>query len=156
MCGAAWRRRRERRRRDRTGAEAGRMLRCVWMRLSTAQMRRAGGTWRRRVGTGVAQEVWLRVRVRVRAAERGRKPRMLRCVWQRLSTTQVRRRWHVEAWRRDRSGAGSVVRGRRQRGGGSQARGSLSDLCVFVGCSEFWQRGPSPSWDAVTSLRVRP
>ena len=65
----------------------------------------------------------------------------------------MRRRRHVEAWRRDRRGAGGVVRGPGQRGGGSQARGSLSDLCVFVGCSEFWQRGPSPSWDAVTSLR---
>ena len=63
--------------------------------------------------------------------------RMLRCVWVRLSTTHVRRRRHVEAWRRDRRGAGGVVRGPGQRGGGSQARGSLSDLCVFVGCSEF-------------------
>ena len=42
----------------------------------------------------------------------------------RLSTTQVRRRRHVEARRRDRRAAGSVVRGRRQRGGGSQAHGA--------------------------------
>ena len=83
---------------------------------------------------------------------------MLRCVWVRLSTTQVRRRRHVEvrrrrhveAWRRHRRGAGSVAQGRGQRGGGSQARGSLSDLCVFVGCSQFCSEGPSPSWHAMT------
>ena len=96
VCGAAWGRRRERRRRERTGAEAGRMLRCAWVRLST---------------------------------------------------TQVRRRRHVEAWRRHSRGAGSVGgAGRGQRGGGSQRRGSLlSDLCVFVGCSESGSEGPSPS-----------
>ena len=41
-----------------------------------------------------------------RGAEAGR---MLRCERVRLSTTQVRRRRHVEAWRRHRRGAGSVV-----------------------------------------------
>ena len=86
--GAAWGRRRERRRRERTGVEAGKMLRCVRVRLST---------------------------------------------------TQVRSRRLMEAWCRDRRDAGSVVQGPGQRGGGSQARGSLSDLCVFVGCSEFWR-----------------
>ena len=55
------------------------------------------------------------------------------CVWVRLSTTQMRRRRHMKASRRDRRGAGSVVQGPGRRGGGGQARGSLSDLCVFVG-----------------------
>ena len=35
--------------------------------------------------------------------------RMLRCAWVRLSTTQVRSRRLMEAWRRHRRGAGSVV-----------------------------------------------
>ena len=38
--------------------EAGRMLRCVWVRLSTTQMRRAGDSWRR----GAETEAWCRQR----------------------------------------------------------------------------------------------
>ena len=36
---------------------------------------------------------------------------------------------------RDMGWCCGVVQGRGQGGGGSQARGSLFDLCVFVGCS---------------------
>ena len=69
LCGwsGMWRRRRERRRRERTGAEAGRMLRCVWVRLSTTQLRRRRGTWR-----GVAQrQAWCRQRGAGAAGQRG-------------------------------------------------------------------------------------
>ena len=55
-------RRRERRRRERTGAEAGRMLRCAWVRLSTTQVRsrRLMEAWRRHrrgAGSVVQQQV---------------------------------------------------------------------------------------------------
>ena len=120
-------------RREREDGGRGRgMLRCVWMRLSTGQMRRAGGTWRRRVETGVAQEVWLRVRVRVRAAERGRKPRMLRCVWREAihdaGAAQAARGGAAQrqACCRQRR-AGAAAAGRRQPG----PRGSLCPTCVF-------------------------
>ena len=52
--GAAWRRRRGRRRRERTGAEAGRMLRGAWVRLFH-DAGAAQGTWRRGADTVVVQ-----------------------------------------------------------------------------------------------------
>ena len=91
--------------------EAGRMLRCVWVRLSTTQMRRAGDSWRRGAETGVVQAAWcmrcglgfglgfgLQKEDGGSGAEAGR---MLRCVWMRLSTMHVRRRRHMGASRRD-------------------------------------------------------
>ena len=75
---------------------------------------------------------------------------MLRCVWVRLSTTQVRRMRLMEAWRRDRRGAGGVGgAGRWQRG--EAARPGLADRPVGFqwGFSGFWQRmswQPSSPW----------
>jgi len=64
--------------------------------------------------------------------------RMLRCVCLRLSTTQVRRRRHL----RRRGSETGVVQAAWCRGRGSGAAAdrptglAMSDLCVFVGCSE--------------------
>ena len=80
-------------------------------------VRRAQAPWRRRVEREAMVQAawrsrWLRVRVRVRVSRKrpgAEAGRMLRCAWVRLSTTQVRSRRLMEAWRRHRRGAGSVV-----------------------------------------------
>ena len=57
---------------------------------------------------------------------------MRRCAWVRLSTTQVRRMRLMEAWRRDRRGAGSVVQVQVLGQRGEAARpGARCPTCVF-------------------------
>ena len=63
-CSSRWLRVRVRVRvsRKRTGAEAGRMLRCACLRLSTTQVRRRRHLKRRGSETGVVQAAWCRGR----------------------------------------------------------------------------------------------